>query len=431
MKRKRKRLFKRSAALLLACFILIIHFLPVAAMAEGSFRTGTFTPGTFSPGEFSPGTFNPGTFTPGAFDPGAFSPGQFTPGQFTPGQFTPGQFSPGQFSPGQTSPGQTSPGQTNPGQNGDGPSGKPGEYNGDPGTPSPFNPPSNELPKDTEHPEAKGTNDPAKIEPGDSDADKNPPFKFEDDPDYQAIKFITKDMLFPALQGLDRHTIMDIDWNRYGDGLSRDLAKGIVKNRLESMFKGDSALSAAGTMGLDVWSAYDNTKHISNFLTSPAEIMTAFNNARTAGTSFGSAVSGGAGFLTNATKPFNMGTGIAGKAAPWMAAISTGISGAETIMNFANGKTNDGIASLGETLMSGAVVLSATGVGAPVAAGVAVLGGVLWAGAKIYKHRESVKKIGKSVGNGIMKATKATVNAVKGGVDAVKSGLGKVAGWFG
>lgn len=50
-------------------------------------------------------------------------------------------------------------------------------------------------------------------------------------------------------------------------------------------------------------------------------------------------------------------------------------------MNFANQDYNDGIASLGEILMSGGVVLSATGV--------AVDGGLLWAGAKIYKHQKS------------------------------------------
>lgn len=43
-------------------------------------------------------------------------------------------------------------------------------------------------------------------------------------------------------------------------------------------------------------------------------------------------------------------------------------------MNFANQDYNDGIASLGEILMSGAVFLSATGV--------AVDGGLLWAGVK-------------------------------------------------
>ena len=113
-----------------------------------------------------------------------------------------------------------------------------------------------------------------------------------------------------------------------------------------------------------------------------------------------------------------MGTGIAGKAAPWMAAISTGISGAETIMNFANGDVNNGIASLGETMMSGAVVLSATGVGAPIAAGVAVVGGLLWAGAKIYKHKDTIVRVAKDVGKGI----KNGFNAVKGWASGLLGG---------
>jgi hypothetical protein len=426
MKRKTKTMFKRTAACLLASFIILINFLPVAALAQGNFSPGTFSPGTFSPGTFSPGEFNPGTFSPGQFNPGTFSPGQFSPGQFTPGQFTPGDFSPGEFSPGEFDPGRFTPGTTTPG-NGTvtDPFGNPGGQNG---LPPQFNPPIIDLPGNVEHPIGNtGT-----MDPGNPEANKQVPFPYEDDGNYKAFKFITKDMLFPAIDGLYLHTIQDIDWNKYGDGLSRDLAKGIVKNRLDAMFKNESLLSVPVNLGVDIWSAYDNGKHISKFLGSTTDIRNAWNAARAASTtggSFSTAANAGS-FLSNATKTFEMGTGFAGKAAPWMAAISTGISGAETVMNFANGKTNDGIASLGETLMSGAVVLSATGVGAPVAAGVALVGGVLWAGAKIYKHAGAIKSAWKNRKKLVSDAAKSVSNAVKGGVDAVKSGFKAVSGWF-
>lgn len=437
MKRKRKSFFKRTAAGSFALFIVLINFfLPVVAFA-GNFNPGTFSPGTFSPGEFqtgtfSPGTFNPGTFDPGTFDSGTFSPGQFTPGQFTPGQFSPGQFTPGQFSPGGTSPGTTNPGKFTPENPGDGPGGNPGDTSGDPNSPPSSTPSTTDGPDQGEQPSDKD---------GSSSDDNGPvPFPYEDNPDYKAFKFIKDSMIFPAIEGLDRHTLIDIDWNRYGENYTNSFFKGVFKGQLEAGFKEQSLLSAPVNLGLDIWSGVDNYKHVSKFLRSWSDIKSVWTTAR-AGGSFSTAATGATGtFLSKVSgsaKPFSMGTGIAGKAAPWMAAISTGISGAETIMNFSNGKVNDGIASLGETLMSGAVVLSATGVGAPVAAGVAVVGGALWLGAKIYKNYDAITKAWKNrrkLWNDAKRSVSNAVNAVKtkinDGVEAVKSGFKKVVGWF-
>lgn len=412
MKRRRKPFLKRTAACSFALFIVLINFfLPVAVLA------GNYNPGTFSPGTFSPGTFNPGTFDPGTFDPGTFSPGTFSPGQFTPGQFTPGQFSPGDFSPGETSPGTTNPGNFTPGNPGDGPGGNPGDSNGDPYSPPSSTPSTTDGPDKGEQPTGQD---------GSSSGDDGPlPFPYEDNPDYKAFKFIKDSMIFPAIEGLDRHTIVDIDWNRYGENYTNSFFKGVIKGQLEAGFKDPSLLSAPVNLGLDVWSGVDNAKHIGKFLNSWSDIKSAWTAARTGG-SFSTAASGAGTFFSGATKPFSMRTGIAGKAAPWMAAISTGISGAETIMNFSNGKVNDGIASLGETLMSGAVVLSATGVGAPVAAGVAVVGGALWLGAKIYKNADAIAKAWKNRRKLWNDAKKSVSNAV----NTVKSGFKKVVSWF-
>ncbi|WP_077210657.1 hypothetical protein [Bacillus dakarensis] len=436
MKRKRKSFLKRTAACSLALFIVIINFLPVAALAS-NFNPGTFSPGTFSPGEFNTGTFTPGTFDPGTFDPGDFDPGTFSPGQYTPGQFTPGQFTPGEFSPGETSPGTTNPGNFTP-EHPDGPGGNPGGSNGDPNSPSISNPSNTEGPDNGELPTGQdGSSDPGTSNSGGSSDKNGPPlFPYEDNQGYKDFKFITNSMVFPAIEGLDRHTLIDIDWNRYGENYTGSFFKGVIKGQLETGFKNDSILSAPGNLALDIWSGVDHAKHLSKFVGSWSDIKSAWTAARS-GSTFSTAASGAGTFFSGATKSFNMGTGIAGKAAPWMAAISTGVSGAETVMNFANGKVNDGIASLGETLMSGAVVLSATGVGAPVAAGVAVVGGALWLGAKIYKNAGAIasawknrKKLWNDAKENVGNAVKAVKNKVSEGVDAVKSGFKKVVGWF-
>lgn len=412
MRKRTKLRLKRISAVSMAAMIILISFFPIIVLAEGNFQ-----PGTFSPGTFKPGTFSPGTFSPGEFSPGEFSPGEFHPGEFQPGTFTPGEFSPEDFAPGEgLQPGQYTP--SDPGTN-------PGTDNGDP-TQSTTNPPNIENPTDDiQDPTNDNTN-------GKEEEDsKTPIFPFEDDPNYKALKFITNDMIFPAIEGLDRHTLIDIDWDRYDQNLSKSITKGILKNQLEGMFKDDKSLiGGMGTLGVDVWSGVDHAKHLSGFLNSWSDIRSAWS-ATINPAGFSGAASRTGSFLSNATKSFDMGTGIAGKAAPWMAAISTGISGAETIMNFANGKNVDGFASLGETLMSGAVVLSATGVGAPIAAGVAIAGGVLWAGAMVVKHKDTIVKAAKAVGKGVKKAAKAVGDAVKGGVDVVKSGFKKIAGWFG
>ena len=437
---------KRISAGLLAIFIVAMSFfLPMIATAA-SFSPGTFSPGEFSPGTFSPGTFDPGEFSPGTFSPGEFSPGTFNPGEFNPGIFSPGTFSPGEFKPGEFSPGLSDPGTAVPGSTRDNPMLNPGTGNGpglEPGTGLPgIGLPGTGLPG-TGQPGTglPGTGLPGAGQPGEGlpgtglpgsglpwkgngssssfEEDSNPQkrFEFEDNEGYNALKDINDSLITPAIEGLDVNTIGEVDWEKYDQDFQLGLAKDVLKNQLNDMFDNDSYIASVGQIGMDIWDGVEHAQHIKGFLGSSTDIRNALS-LTTGGGSF-SAASGGAGtFLSNATKTFDMGTGIAGKAAPWMAAISTGISGAETIMNFANGDVNDGIASLGETMMSGAVVLSATGVGAPIAAGVAIVGGLLWAGAKIYKHKDTIVRVAKDVGKGI----KNGFNAVKGWASGLLGG---------
>lgn len=408
--RKKRSLMKRISAGLLAIFIVAMSFfLPMIATAAsfnpGTFSSGTFSPGTFDPGEFTPGTFSPGTFSPGEFSPGTFSPGTFSPGEFKPGEFSPGQSDPGTGQPGTGLPGMGQPGTGIPG------TGQPGT--GQPGTGLPGTGlPGTGLP---------GTGLPWKGNGSSSSfgEDSNPQkrFEFEDNEGYKAMKFINDTLITPAIEGIDVNTIGELDWDKYGQGFHQDFSKGVLKNRLNDMFDNESYIGSVGQVGMDIWDGVEHAKHVSGFLGSFTEMKNSFILA-TGGGGFGAAAGGAGNILSNATRSFDMGTGIAGKAAPWMAAISTGISGAETIMNFANGDVNEGISSLGETMMSGAVVLSATGVGAPIAAGVAVVGGLLWATAKIYKHKDTIVKVAKDVGKGI----KNGFNAVKGWASGLLGG---------
>ncbi|WP_066300885.1 hypothetical protein [Bacillus sp. FJAT-29937] len=418
-------MIRKVGAGFFAFFFVLMSFLPAAVLAEGNFNPGTFSPGSFSPNSFSPGSFkpgefNPGEFSPGQFDPGEFNPGQFSPGIFNPGQYNPGQFSPGQFNPGDFQPGAFTPGQTSPGQHSPGnntfdPTTRPGNHTGEPKPISPFDPPTIDLPGNVKHPNDNtdnNSNDPNTTNPGENGSDNPPRFDFEDNENYKNFKFVLDSMVVPAVEGIDKFTLTDIDWDKYGMDYQKSLSLGLLKNQLERTFTGESFISDVGNIGLDVWSGVEHAKHIGGFVNSWTDIKAAWNAAQT-GSSFSTAASSTGSILSNATKTFDMGTGIAGKAAPWMAVISTGISSAETVMHFANGNKLDGFASLGETLMSGAVVLSASGVGAPIAAGVAIVGGVLWGVSTVIKNKDKIARTAKKVGK------------------FFKDGFNKVKGWFG
>lgn len=172
----------------------------------------------------------------------------------------------------------------------------------------------------------------------------------------------------------------------------------------------------------DVWNAAQASNSAANTLRSANNVKNSLTTANT--------------FLQSATQlPSSITTGIAGKIAPWTAAAGIVISGAEMVTNFSNGEVNKGIANVGEMLMSGAVVAGATGFGAPVAAGLAVAGGVIWAGAKIYQHRKAIGRFFQDPVGQTVKAGKAVIESTKKVASAVKDGVSKlgktISGWFG
>ncbi|MFD1407738.1 hypothetical protein ACFQ49_06140 [Kroppenstedtia eburnea] len=125
-----------------------------------------------------------------------------------------------------------------------------------------------------------------------------------------------------------------------------------------------------------------------------------------------------------------------GALAPIFAAVDVGISTSEAIENFTNDGLGsvDGWSNVGEMMMSGAVVLSASGAGAPVAAGVAVVGGVIWGVSKGIKHWGTIKETGRKVINGVKALKEDPVGTTKKAFKAAKSKMGgavdTVKGWF-
>nr|MDA8352519.1 hypothetical protein [Bacillota bacterium] len=204
---------------------------------------------------------------------------------------------------------------------------------------------------------------------------------------------------------------------------------------------GNDFLGKWTTIGLDAWQSVDNAKHVGKFVRSPSEIKAAWQ-ASVAGRSVSSYSNWGR-FLENASKPLKVGGDyvarplkMAGKAAPVLAAVETGISAYEAIQNFSDKgiSSTDGWANVGEMMMSGAVVLSASGVGAPVAAGVAVAGAAIWTVSKGIKHWNTVTDTLKMAGNGVKSFVKDPVKTTKKAASAVKDGVSgavdTVKGWF-
>lgn len=100
----------------------------------------------------------------------------------------------------------------------------------------------------------------------------------------------------------------------------------------------------------------------------------------------------------------------------------------------AQGKLANATSNLGEILMSGAVIASASGFGAPVAAGMAAIGGGLWLIGKAIEHRKTIAKVftqpvqtAKEVANTVTKAAKNVATTVKKGIS---NAVDTVKGWF-
>lgn len=123
-----------------------------------------------------------------------------------------------------------------------------------------------------------------------------------------------------------------------------------------------------------------------------------------------------------------------GKFSPWMATTDAVNSGISAITNFVKGNAAEGFRDAGHALMAGAVILSATGAGAPVAAGVAVLGAAFWVGGTIAKHWNTIRTFAnnpQAVINKVKNTFTGAKDFVKSAAEKVSGAFDKVKGWFG
>lgn len=254
--------------------------------------------------------------------------------------------------------------------------------------------------------------------------------------------FVLKEVImgtFDLIVDQDPTQWRNIDWKRLD---WKSLGFSTVKSAIGELLPDGPYWAKLYSAGSDAVDAVGKYKHVMQFLKSPSEIKTIFQAALQGG-QFGSA-SGLKTFFSNIAKPLQTPAGIMGKVAPWLAVVSGVFSIFDAWNNFSEGNIASGFQDVGNILMSGAVVLAATGAGAPVAAAVAIAGGVLWLGATIVKHREVigdfigtvtqatgkvVRKTGEFVGNRIKSISKSGGNAVRGIGKAV--GMEKAGNAFG
>jgi hypothetical protein len=141
----------------------------------------------------------------------------------------------------------------------------------------------------------------------------------------------------------------------------------------------------------------------------------------------GQAITGGRGVF-NPNIPSNTLTppvpGIVSKLNVGVAAVGTVMSGIDTFKSFKDGKTVDGIGNLGSTLMNAGVVAAAIP-GVQAAAPFIIAGGaVLYGGAMVVKHSETIAKAAKKTWDYAKKGAKA----IGDGFKSVAKGLGSLFG---
>jgi hypothetical protein len=107
-----------------------------------------------------------------------------------------------------------------------------------------------------------------------------------------------------------------------------------------------------------------------------------------------------------------------------VAAVGTVMGGIDTVKSFQEGKTVDGIGNLGSTLMNAGVVAAAIP-GAQAAAPFIIAGGaILYGGAMVVKHSDTIAKAAKKTWDYAKKGAKA----IGDGLSSVAKGIGSLFG---
>jgi hypothetical protein len=197
------------------------------------------------------------------------------------------------------------------------------------------------------------------------------------------LKYLGLDTALLFAKNLSKGTVLETPFDMAYDG--RDIAKNV---------------SPAAKAMKDSWNAIVNTKIMKN-------------------------LTGGTGMFappaTQATAPV---LGIVSKLNIGVAAAGTVMGGIDTWDSFQKGKTVEGFANLGSTMMNAGVVTAAIP-GIQAAAPFIIAGGaVLYGGAMVVKHSETIAKAAKKTWDYAKKGTKA----IGDGFKSVAKGLGSLFG---
>lgn len=418
--RRRLRRFMSIVALLA---ITSIYFMPFSFVGIG--HASSVTPPHVSPPQVTPPHVTPPEVVPREVVPPEVTPPEITPREVTPPDVTPpdgasydygfpGVGGPGVGGPGGSGPGIGGPGVGSPGIGGPG-IGNPrigGPGVGGPGSDSPIGGgPGGYIPGGGDWGDGSGSvHEENMIGLGREIPENGSTNNFLID----ASKFTLSNIVLNSVNDLSRNWVGDwknFDWQGAGIRDLKSLGKGAFKTVLGNIAP-DNAFGDYLKFGLDAWTGYDNYKTVRNFFKSGESIKLAYQFTK--GANATNWTKAGSFFSNIANNPVKSFPGIASKVAPWTAGISGAISAVELGVNVSKGEYNKAIGNLGEVLMSGAVVAGASGVGAPVAAGLAVAGGALWLGSKIYAHRKTIGKGVKKIAKGAANIGKKAWSAVKG-----------------
>lgn len=213
---------------------------------------------------------------------------------------------------------------------------------------------------------------------------------------YASLKFVLADVVNGQIKLVD-------DALRSGDDFK--VGKSVFYNYLGKI--GRSALGlflpedSAWKLGLDTWTGYDHGRDASKFYRAYQA-----HKALKEGYGLGKTLNDASKLASKLPKPL-------GKLTPWTAGIGIAFSGGEGIYNAYQAFQADNssermdysvkaVGNVGEILMSSAALVAPAA--PPVAAGLAIVGVLLWGGSMLWSHRKTIPRIVSKVKKGLTKA---------------------------
>ncbi|MDR6227063.1 hypothetical protein [Desmospora profundinema] len=245
---------------------------------------------------------------------------------------------------------------------------------------------------------------------------------------YNSLKYVVNDVILGQVKLIDSASALFE--NPTNSNINSFARNNIGYNYFGNILRGGLGLAVPSDSGwktaLDTWSGVDTTMGVISTV-KDARIFQQAQRLEAAGD-----VRALAQMADNVPKPM---TGL-GKFAAWAGvAIGTGEGIYHTYKAFTAETGQErtdavfgALGGYGGALMAGATLVAAAC--PPLAIGMAVAGGVMWAASTIYANREQIGRGLKWTGDKISQGAKAVGNGVKSAGKKLGNGLKKVGGWF-